>query len=185
MEIYQGHRHNYEHSGAPRAATADTQIGGYKPLGYVWNALEKGYRLGFQCSSDHMSTHISYAVLVTDDFSRKGIIDSFKKRHCYGATDNMVLDVRSGEHVMGDEFETTRRPTLEIDVQGTGPIARLHVIRDNKYVYSTEPKGREVKGLRYTDMEAKAGKSSYYYVRIEQADGNIAWASPLWITYKP
>ena len=30
-----------------------------------------------------------------------------------------------------------------------------------------------------------AGKTSYYYVRVEQADGNLAWASPLWITYKP
>ena len=42
----------------------------------------------------------------------------------------------------------------------------------------------EVK-LRYTDMDAQKGKTSYYYVRIEQADGNLAWASPVWITYKP
>ena len=63
-------------------------------------------------------------------------------------------------------------------------IAKLHVIRDNKYVYSTEPKTAEVK-LRYTDMDAPSGKTSYYYVRLEQADGNLAWASPMWITYKP
>ena len=48
VEIYQGHRHNYEHPGAPRSATEDTQIGGYEPAGFVWNAFEKGYRLGFQ-----------------------------------------------------------------------------------------------------------------------------------------
>src|SRR5262249_1556381 len=62
-------------------------------------------------------------------------------------------------------------------------IAKVHVIRDNKYVYSTEPKTRDVK-LRYTDADAGPGKTSYYYVRIEQADGNLAWASPMWITYK-
>jgi len=39
--------------------------------------------------------------------------------------------------------------------------------------------------LKYVDMEAKPGKTSYYYVRLEQKDGNLAWASPLWITYKP
>jgi hypothetical protein len=39
--------------------------------------------------------------------------------------------------------------------------------------------------FRYTDMEAKAGETRFYYVRVEQADGNLAWASPLWITYKP
>jgi hypothetical protein len=184
VEIYQGHRHNYEHSGAPRSATQATQIGGYEPAGFVWNALEKGYRLGFQCSSDHISTHMSYAVLLTDDLSRQGVIDAFKKRHSYGATDNIVLVVRSGDHLMGDEFATTERPTLDILVEGTAPIAKLHVIRDNKYVYTTEPKERAVK-RRFTDMAAEAGKMHYYYVRIEQTDGNLAWASPLWITYKP
>jgi hypothetical protein len=34
-------------------------------------------------------------------------------------------------------------------------------------------------------MQAKAGQTSYYYVRIEQQDGNLAWASPMWVTYKP
>jgi hypothetical protein len=184
VEIYQGHRHNYEHKGAPRAPTAETQIGGYRPAGFVWNALEKGYRLGFQSSSDHVSTHMSYAVVLTNDLSRQGLIDAFKKRHSYAATDNIILDVRSGEHLMGDAFETGQRPTLAITVRGTGPVAKVHVIRDNKYVYSTEPKQEEVK-LRYTDMDARAGKTSYYYVRVEQADGNLAWASPMWITYKP
>jgi len=127
---------------------------------------------------------MSYAVLLTDDLSRQGVIDAFRKRHSYGATDDIILVVRSGEHLMGDEFDTADRPTLDIIVHGTAPIAKLHVIRDNKYVYTTEPKEREVK-LRYTDMAANTGKTSYYYVRIEQTDGNLAWASPMWITYKP
>jgi len=172
VEIYQGHRHNYEHAGAPRAPTAATQVGGYEPAGYVWNALEKGYRLGFEASSDHISTHISYAVLLTQDVSRQGIIDAFKKRHSYGATDNILLDVRSGRYIMGDQFDTAKRPELDIHVQGTAPIAKLHVIRDNKYVYSAEPKEREV-NLKYVDMEAKPGKTSYYYVCLEQQDGNL------------
>jgi hypothetical protein len=184
VEIYQGCRHNYEHLGAPRSATEKTQIGGYQPKGFVWNALEKGYRLGFQASSDHFSTHLSYAVVLTDDLSRQGVIDAFKKRHSYAATDNIILDVRSGDHVMGDSFTTAKRPTLEIHIHGTAPIAKIHVIRDNKYVYSAEPKERTAT-LRYSDMDAKQGKTSYYYVRVEQADGNLAWASPMWITYKP
>src|SRR5262249_24352820 len=96
VEIYQGHRHNYEHKGAPRSATKETNIGGYRPAGYVWNALEKGYKMGFQASSDHVSTHMSYAVVLTEDASRKGLLEAFKKRHCYAATDNIILDVRSG-----------------------------------------------------------------------------------------
>ena len=57
------------------------------------------------------------------------------------------------------------------------------MIRDDKYVFSTEPGEAAVK-LRYADDDARPGQSHYYYVRVEQADGNLAWASPLWITYK-
>ena len=183
VEIYQGHRHNYEHFGAPRSPTEKTQIGGYQPAGFIWNALEKGYRLGFQSSSDHVSTHLSYAVVLTDDLSRPGIIEAFRKRHSYAATDNIIVDVRSGAHLMGDIFDTSEKPALEIAVQGTAAVAKLHVIRDNKYVFSTEPGTAQVK-LRYADDDAKPGQTHYYYVRVEQADGNLAWASPMWITYK-
>jgi hypothetical protein len=183
VEIYQGHRHNYEYLGAPKSATKETQIGGFEPAGFVWNAFEKGYRFGFQSSSDHVSTHMSYGVVLTDDASRQGLIDAFKKRHSYAATDNIILDVRSGEHIMGDAFDTAKRPTLEIKVRGTAPIRKLSVIRNNKYVHTEEPKQRDVT-LRWTDMDPVAGKAAYYYVRIEQEDGNLAWASPMWITYR-
>ena len=35
-------------------------------MGMVWNALSMQYRLGFQASSDHVSTHISYAVALAE-----------------------------------------------------------------------------------------------------------------------
>src|SRR6516162_4371334 len=69
VEIYQGHRHNYEFPGAPRSPTEQTQIGGFEPKGFVVHALDKGYKLGFQSSSDHVSTHISYGVVLTDNLS--------------------------------------------------------------------------------------------------------------------
>src|SRR3954470_2672062 len=128
VEIFQGHRHNYEAPGAPRAPTAETQIGGFEPAGFVWNALGKGDRLGFPSSSDHVSTHMSYAVVLAEEMSRQGIIDAFKKRHCYAATDNIVLVVRSGDHLMGDTFETAERPTLQVEARGTSPIARVRVV---------------------------------------------------------
>ncbi len=184
VEIYQGHRHNYEHFGAPRSATAQTQIGGYQPSGFVWNALERGYKLGFESSSDHISTHISYAIVIAPELSRPAIIDAFKQRHSYAATDNIVLMVRSGKNMMGDEFTTDEPPKIDVEVQGTAPVAKLHIVRDNKYVYTVEPNKQQVK-RSYTDTDATPGKTSYYYVRIEQADGNLAWASPMWITYKP
>jgi hypothetical protein len=38
--------------------------------------------------------------------------------------------------------------------------------------------------FRFVDDTAKPGESHYYYVRVEQTDGNLAWGSPVWITYE-
>ena len=106
VEIYQGHRQSYEYLGAPRSARRRGEsIGGWQPLGMVWNALAMQYRLGFQASSDHVSTHISYAIALAEDTTRPAILDAFRRRHCYAATDNIIMDIRSGEHLMGDEFD--------------------------------------------------------------------------------
>jgi hypothetical protein len=34
----------------------------------------------------------------------------------------------------------------------------------------------------WTDAEPLKGENRYY-LRIEQVDGNMAWSSPLWVTY--
>jgi len=183
VEIYQGHRHNYEHFGAPRSATPTTHIGGYEPKGFIWNALDKGYKLGFQASSDHMSTHMSYGIVLTADLSRQGIIDAFKRRHSYAATDNIILEFHSGQHMMGDIFEAAQPPTFDIKIVGTAPVTRVSIVRDSKYLHVVQPNKQEVR-LTFTDHDAIRGKTSYYYVRLEQSDGNLAWASPMWITYK-
>ena len=54
VEIYQGIRQNYEMADAPRANNEKDSIGGWRPKGYVNIALDKGYRLGFESSSDHI-----------------------------------------------------------------------------------------------------------------------------------
>src|SRR5262249_50496776 len=149
----------------------------------IRNALRKGYRLGFQASSDHVSTHWSYGIVLAESNTRQAIIDAFKQRHSYAATDNILLDVRSGEHLMGDIFTIDRAPARSIKVVGTGPVARVHVIRDDAYAMTTEP-GAASASLTYTDDDARPGETHYYYVRVEQADANLAWSSPMWITFK-
>jgi hypothetical protein len=113
---------------------------------------------------------------------REGLLDAVKKRHCYGATDNIVLDVRSGEHIMGDEMATRAAPALQINVIGTADLAKIDILRDSKVVHTLRPKGRAYRGA-WTDPAPQAG-AHYYYVRVEQADGELAWGSPLWIDYR-
>ena len=181
VEIFQGHRQSYEHFGAPRTARRPGEsIGGWKPMGMVWNALSMQYRLGFQASSDHISTHISYAIPLAEGRSREAIFDAFKKRHCYGATDNIVLDVRSGDHIMGDEFTATGPVRLKVMAHGTAPIKKVDIIKDFLYVYSTEPRTAKVE-FEWQDEEKRGPGLSWYYVRVIQEDGEIAWGSPIWV----
>ncbi len=183
VEIYQGHRNSYEHLGAPRVARrAGEAIGGFRPLGMVWNALAMQYRLGYQASSDHISTHISYAIAIADEPSREGIFNAFANRHCYGATDNILLDVRAGDHLMGDEFTANGPVSLRIHAVGTGPIAKVDIIKDFVYVYSSQP-GQTSVEFEWTDDESRPPGLSWYYVRIQQEDGQIAWGSPIWVHF--
>lgn len=190
VEIYQGHRQNYEHFGAPYSAkNAQDSIGGFQPAGYVWNALKKGYKLGFQVSSDHVSTHLSYGVVLVEEPTREGILEAFKKRRSYGAMDNIIGVLTCGEHLMGDVFDTEEKPTIQVIAIGTAPIARVSIIRGvggetPTYVYEARP-GRQKVELSWTDPDPAVGVESYYYVRIEQSDGRVAWLSPMWITYRP
>jgi hypothetical protein len=181
VEIYQGERQNYEMPGAPRAMTEDNAIGGYRPLGFVSNALKKGYRLGFESSSDHISTHISYCNLWVTSPTREGVMEAFRKRRVYGSTDNILADVRCGDHFMGEEFSMSGAPVIKVRLIGTGPFAKVHIIRDGFAVYTTAPGKKEV-SFEWRDTAPPAkGSTSYYYVRGEQADGQLVWASPMWI----
>jgi hypothetical protein len=188
VEIYQGYHTSYEADGAPKTVNArtDTVHGPYKPLGFVWLALAKGYRLGFQASSDHISTHVSYACVFSDDFSRQGIIDAIKKRHTYAATDNLIVETRMGGHFMGDEFDVTGpTPALEVKAVGTSPIKQIEVIKNNVYVFTYKPKpGETTSSFTFNDSKAADTASAYYYVRVEQLDGQMAWASPIWVNRK-
>jgi hypothetical protein len=186
VEIYQGDRNSYEALGGARVASKQAMsFGGWQPQGMVWNALAMGYRLGFQSSSDHWSTHISYAVALAEDLTRPAILDAFRQRHCYAATDNIVLDVRMGAHIMGDEFEHrgADKPTLAVRVRGTAPLARVEVIKDFVTVYSVEPKQPTVE-FTWSDFAAAAGVS-WYYVRVLQSDTQVAWGSPMWVKIPP
>jgi hypothetical protein len=182
VEIYQGDRQNYEMPDAPRSNNAKDSIGGWREKGFISLALEKGYKLAFEASSDHVSTHISYANILAPNNSREAILKALQKRHVYAATDDILADYRSGDHIMGDAFSTASAPELRVKLVGTAPFAKVFIVKNGRYVYSTEP-GKATVEFTWRDANPDKGKISYYYVRGEQDNGELVWASPMWITY--
>ncbi len=188
VEIYQGDRVSAEYEGAPKSATAEdvtNQAGGYRPKGYVWNAWAKGYKIGVQASSDHLSTHISYSCTIAEEFTREGLLDAMRKRHNYAATDNIVLDYRmsaDGEEYLQGDIVPGKPAEVELRVRilGTAPVRQVDVIRGQDFVYTLQNQTDDVE-FRFVDQDPQAGEQ-HYYVRVQQVDGQMAWSSPIWVT---
>ena len=186
VEIFQGYHTNYEAPDAPKVVTDKTDRihGKFEPAGFVSRALAKGYKLGFQASSDHISTHVSYACILAEDFSRKGLVEAMKKRHSYAATDNIILDFRCGNALMGDETKA-ERPKFDVVVLGTGPLAQVEVLRNSEVIHTARPGEKTPAEIRFSWEDAappKVDRANYYYVRVTQQNGQMAWSSPIWVT---
>lgn len=181
VEIYQGLRSTYEYNGAPDPAGQAVYEKDSKS--FVWNALERKIKLGFIASSDHRSTHRSFAAVYAKGIDRESIFEGLRARRTFAATDKILLDFSIGKHIMGEEIEPAGTPELAVAVEGTGPIAQIDLIKNSKIVYSVSP---GTPGAHFTFRDdAYRGEDSYYYVRVIQADKNMAWASPIWVRKKP
>jgi len=187
VEIYQGYHANYEYPGAPRAEAPGYTVythGPFRPLGFYWNALAKGYKLGVESSSDHISTHSSYTMIYTAGVSRSEIVESMRARRAYGATDNIILDFQAvgsdgKPHWMGEVISSATPPKFTVKAIGTGDIDVIEIIKDRQFVYTMRPGGPKSE-FHWADNAWGAGES-WYYVRVIQADRNMAWSSPIWV----
>ena len=203
VEIYQGMRDSYEYPGSPRPfklfdlpdsthpvprASSAPSSPSFKPLGFVSYALAKGYKLGFIASSDHISTHVSYACVIAPNLSRESLMDALRKRRTYAATDNIILDIKykgsDGDHLMGDVFASNVPLEIQARIIGTDSILQVDVLKDNLIVKTYKPDTGSIFSFNYRDLGYQQKKDSYYYVRVIQSNGEMAWASPVWVTYR-
>jgi hypothetical protein len=198
VEIYQGDRQNYEMPGAPRSITATDAISDYYPEGFISLALQKGYYFGFESSSDHVSTHMSTAIVYAPTSFTKtsdqqaALMAALEARHTYAATDNIIADVRCGTHFMGDVFTVDSAPVISVNLTGTANFANVYIIKDGAIAYSVQPNNTASVSFTWQDPLLASGQTSYYYVRGEQVvgpptegtqvTGQLVWSSPMYIT---
>lgn len=168
-EIFQGFRKSYER---PEGSVVEQAS--------LWHALKKGHRLGFIASSDHMSTHMSFACVWATGKTREEIFEALSSRRTYAATDRIGLAFRIGEALMGEEIKLTgERVSMGIHIEGTGQLKELQIVRSGK-VLKTFSLSERVFDEEVVDDSPLDGRS-WYYVRVVQQDGAIAWGSPIWV----
>jgi len=178
VEIFQGLRGSYEEPSGPAGHRSG------RANGFVQNAWARGRRLGVVASSDHISTHQSYACVYAPELTPESIFQGLKQRRTFAATDNIVLKfsavARDGnEYRMGEGIRVASPPELLVEVQGTGRIGKIELIRNGRIIFSRTPEGAADQ-FTFRDQDFPSN-TAYYYVRVVQEDGMIAWSSPIWV----
>ena len=205
IEIFQGARVSYEGEGAPQP-TAGLKPGekytingdgvanksvppgpildfGKYRTGTYQSALEMGHKLGVFASSDHIAQHTSYGGVYCEEFTREGIIEALDQRRTIAATDKIYLNFTCNDKPLGSILETEGDPKLWFRVDGTAPIRRITVVRNEEDWKTFGPFEKTTFEKELFDGAMLEGENRYY-IRVEQADGNMAWSSPVWVTRK-
>jgi len=205
VEIYQGARVSYEGLGAPQptvglhvqeaynAANASAAVipdppapikdfGKIRNNGVYQHALADGFKLGVFASSDHISTHTSFGGVYVEEATRLGIVKGLHARHSIAATDKIFVEFSCNDRPMGEVFVASGPPELKLAVEGTAALRRVTLVRNEQNYKVWEPGARQFAST-FVDAAPLAGENRYY-LRVEQADGNMAWSSPVWVTIK-
>lgn len=164
----------------------------YNPVegAFVQDALMRGYRLGFIGGGDGHIGHPgeTYSVcgglggVYAADRSRESVWEALRARRTYATSgERIILLFRLFDHWMGEEVEGASLPdTLAFSVEtcGVSPIDAAELIANGEILLSTYGSERELSTLFLVPRPTEA---TWYYVRVRQMDGGLAWSSPIWI----
>ncbi len=132
------------------------------------------------------------------ELTREAIFQAMYDRHTYATTGTRMLVLfRVADAFMGDEIEVSERPelaesrTIEAFIAGESKLAQVEVVRNNEAVHSIRPEGSDL-ALEWIDedplepmalnpVDYDQPRFVFYYLRILQSDGQMAWASPVWL----
>lgn len=167
----------------------------------VLSALAKGIRFGFIASPD---THygrpfldswagkrIGLTAVFARELTRSAIYNSLKERFCYATTGvRIFLDFRLNDFKMGSiikEEDVGKGRNIWIKVFGQQPIKTIEIYRNGIPIFTTSPENESAE-IIFVDEESLekfliSGRPSFcwYYTKIVQVDGEIAWSSPVYI----
>lgn len=150
--------------------------------------LAKGHRFGFTASSDSHGLLWHHGESRKRDPYRTGltavqaaactrdlVLEALRARRCYATSGaKILLDVTVEGQPMGSILRRSGPVTVEVRAVGEGPLARVELVGPGGVLFRSEASGREHE-LR-TELTAP-----YVYARVVQADGEMAWSSPVFV----
>jgi hypothetical protein len=199
--------------GNPRPIRSTTKNGVQETeAGSIINALKKNCRFGFVAGGlDDRGIYADFfengqvqyspgltAVLSTDQ-TKESVIQALTHRACYATTGaRIIVGLNIAGTSMGGELNTKAKPGLVFNrhivgyVAGTSPLKEVVLIR-NGTVFKTFHTKDYFLDFAIDDPEhlskavlASSGEKphfAFYYLRVVQQDGHMAWSSPIWVDY--
>ncbi len=164
--------------------------GGYYPsYEYYTMALDKGWHVAPTNNQDNHKGKWGNAndardVILTDDFSEQGLYDAIRALRMYATEDkNLELTYTVNDLPLGSSL-TEVPDKLDIRVQVSDPdaadaISKVEVIvNSGKVAYTWD----NAAALAAGDLSCTLDPDySYYYIRVTEADGDLAVTAPVWV----
>lgn len=171
---------------------------GEAPGHFVQDALAKGYRFGLVAGSESHDGRpgnplfhgpfrcgggVCYRGGIQGTWAaaleRDELFEAFRARRCYGTTGaKIVLQFSVNGVGMGEELAATAEREVRVATLGTDLIERVEIVRNNADVHTVVADTARVE-VAWVDRERE--QSDWYYARVTQADGHMAWSSPVWV----
>lgn len=161
------------------------------PVSAVWEALERGYRIGFVGSGDShwMGTGEENGITgaYVSELTRQGVFDAIRAKRVFASTGGrLLIDFRVNGVFMGASVLVRREKPLQIVVRvdSDAPVDALEIVKDHKVIHSAARSDGPI-DLEFQDRSGprEDGKASYCYLRVRPANGGFAWASPVWVDW--
>ncbi len=208
VEIYSTLHGRYEYKGNPQPeiphAAVERKVKPWRKDAYVKGPfvrelLDAGLRLGFTAGEDHgMPGQGGKTAVFAPQKSRKDIFQALWDRAAYATTGpRIVLDFFAAGARMGRERRVTRDDApalareLRVRVNGTAPLRLVEVIRNGDVLHTLRPACADLETVLRDDTPLHeisrprpldgGAPSTYYYVRVTQEDGHMAWSSPVFL----
>lgn len=197
--------------GNPFPITCDDDEGtNEQKEGSIQNALKKNCRFGFIAGgfddrgvyqglfeTSQQQYTPGMTAIFAENHTRDALFVAMQNRYCYATTGERILLYYSIANAhMGQELNTKAKPGLGFNRHITGwivasaKIAKVEFIRNGKVAHTMHPEKADFE-FAYDDTtplheHAFAGGEGkppfvYYYVRVTQENGHMAWGTPIWI----
>lgn len=176
--------------------------------GSIRLALKNNYRFGFVAGglddrglyaklfdSKQVQYQPGLTAVIADKYSKDALFDAIYQRRTYATTGaRIIVGFYIAGCVMGSEIGVDKKPGLMVNrhisgyVAGTTALKKVEIIRNGDVIHSFKPSSYhldyhfdDLDPLTEVVLEHKSTKFAFYYLRVIQEDGHVAWSSPIWI----